>query len=332
VNSNQILVSICCITYNHEKYISQAIEGFLMQETSFPFEIIIGEDCSTDRTREIVFEYQRNNPDVINIVTSDANVGGRANGMRTRAAASGKYIAICEGDDYWTDPYKLQKQVDFLEANRDCTWCFHPAKVIYEDGLGPGGCVSKPRKVPKSNKFTAKDIILGGGGFYPTASAMFVSHAIQHLPDWFLSAPVGDFPLALIASAKGNVGYLPDVMSVYRTDVQGSWTMTMRDRSKLFDLHEGTENYLNAFNECTAFKFNKYLRKQIIYLRCDTALMVLAKSRKIASWHLMLRDLRYFYKAGTFVDRIRLSWKLCYRLQGIVFSKLTNYKSRNRNS
>lgn len=119
------LVSIICITYNHEKLISQAIHGFLIQKTSFPFEIIIGEDHSTDGTFEIVENFVKKYPGIIILTTSDHNVGIIANERRTILRATGKYIAFCEGDDYWTDPLKLQKQIDFLEKNDDYSVCFH---------------------------------------------------------------------------------------------------------------------------------------------------------------------------------------------------------------
>ncbi len=110
------LVSVQMITYNHQPYIAQAIEGALQQQTSFPFEIVIGEDCSTDGTREIVFDYQRRFPTIIRAITSDRNVGAYANQRRVHAASSGKYFAYCDGDDFWHDPRKLQLQVDYLET------------------------------------------------------------------------------------------------------------------------------------------------------------------------------------------------------------------------
>lgn len=111
------LVSVKMITYNHELYIAQAIEGVLMQETDFPIELVIGEDCSTDRTREIVFEYQKKHPDIIRVIASDKNVGAKRNSLRVENACRGKYIAFCEGDDYWHYPLKLQKQINILETN-----------------------------------------------------------------------------------------------------------------------------------------------------------------------------------------------------------------------
>lgn len=113
---SKILVSIVCITYNHEPYLRQALEGFLMQETSFPVEIILAEDCSTDGTRTICEEYAAKYPDKIHYIWSETNVGAVENERRAIAAARGKYIALCEGDDYWTDPLKLQKQVGFMES------------------------------------------------------------------------------------------------------------------------------------------------------------------------------------------------------------------------
>jgi glycosyltransferase involved in cell wall biosynthesis len=114
------LVSVDMITYNQKSYIARTIEGALQQKTNFPFEIVIGEDCSTDGTREIVFEYQKKYPDIIRIITSDKNVGGRENAWRTMMACRGKYLADCEGDDYWHNPYKLQKQADYLESHPEC--------------------------------------------------------------------------------------------------------------------------------------------------------------------------------------------------------------------
>lgn len=119
------LVSIVCITYNHEPYLRQALDGFLMQRTTFPVEIILAEDCSTDGTRAICEEYAKRYPDKIRYIWSETNVGAVANERRAIEAASGKYLAFCEGDDYWTDADKLQLQVDWLETHPDYSVCWH---------------------------------------------------------------------------------------------------------------------------------------------------------------------------------------------------------------
>jgi glycosyltransferase involved in cell wall biosynthesis len=113
------LVSVHMITYNHAPYIAKAIEGILQQKTDFPIELVIGEDCSTDGTREIVFDFQRRYPDIVRVITSETNVGMMPNGLRTDRACRGRYVAYCEGDDYWPHPEKLRKQVAFLEAHSD---------------------------------------------------------------------------------------------------------------------------------------------------------------------------------------------------------------------
>lgn len=126
------LVSAKIITYNQAPYVAQAIEGVLQQKTNFPFELVIGEDCSTDGTREIVFDYQKRYPDIIKVITSGNNVGANKNGRRAGKACRGKYIAYCDGDDYWHDPHKLQKQADYLESHPDCGLVFSEHDRYFE--------------------------------------------------------------------------------------------------------------------------------------------------------------------------------------------------------
>jgi glycosyltransferase involved in cell wall biosynthesis len=129
------LVSIHMCTYNHAPLIGQAIEGVLRQKTNFPFELVVGEDCSTDGTRETVLAYQKKHPDIIRVITSGSNVGMKENNVRTRKACRGKYIAFCEGDDHWHDPYKLQKQAGYLESHPECG-LVHSSYDVHL--LGPG--------------------------------------------------------------------------------------------------------------------------------------------------------------------------------------------------
>ena len=147
VLSKTPLVSVKMITYNHAPYIAEAIEGVLQQKTDFPFELVIGEDCSTDGTQEIVFDYQKKYPDIIRVITSNKNVGAHKNGIRTEKACRGKYIAFCEGDDYWHHPRKLQKQVDFLER--------HPEYGLIHSDVD-GNYVETGQKIKKLNRTEKK--------------------------------------------------------------------------------------------------------------------------------------------------------------------------------
>ena len=127
-------VSVCCITYNQERFLTQAVESVLMQETDFDVELIIGEDCSTDTTRTIALTYERRYPGRIRVLTPDANLGIMRNLMATFAACHGEYIAFLEGDDYWIDPTKLQRHVDALRANGNCALCGHDAEIFFDAG------------------------------------------------------------------------------------------------------------------------------------------------------------------------------------------------------
>lgn len=194
------------VTYAHEKFISQAIESIVMQKTDFPFELVIGEDCGPDKTREVCIKYQKKYPDIIKLNFRDKNVGPQQNFINTYNLCQGKYVAICEGDDYWTDPYKLQKQVDFMEQNTDFSLCAHAANTLMGDTL-------EENKLNKS-RLNTEDIINEDWGIM-TASILFRKDTFI-IPDWFSQIKNGDYGLQLLVSLKGDIGYLPDNMSVYR--------------------------------------------------------------------------------------------------------------------
>ncbi|MBC8986502.1 glycosyltransferase [Pedobacter sp. N36a] len=224
-NDQEVMVSVSCLTYNHEQYIAQAIEGFLMQKTKFKFEVLVGEDCSTDGTREIVEFYQKNYPEIIKMVTSEKNVGLKDNFNRIVKQAKGKYMAMCEGDDFWTDPYKLQKQIDFLEHNPDYIICCHYSKIIDQDGE-----TLYVHPSPVSLEFGYEDILQGNKDETFTATLIYrTSLDVTHMgnQDWYLKCHAPDKFLKLYATAvTGKKIYvMPEVMSCYRKHVGGVWSM-----------------------------------------------------------------------------------------------------------
>jgi len=216
MNNENIIVSICCQTYNHKNFIKRSVESFLMQKTNFTFEILLRDDASTDGTTEIVKEYSDKYPKLIKPLLYNENQWVR--GVKPLSdnvkRAKGKYIALCEGDDYWTDPYKLQKQVDFLEENEGYSFVFSPATRYFEH---TGKSVIR-------NKYSSREIekidlawvLKKGGGFYPTATAMFKRNLIDNFPNWFYLHCTGDYPLAILAILSGKIGYIDDIMVVYR--------------------------------------------------------------------------------------------------------------------
>ncbi|MBU3822745.1 glycosyltransferase [Flavobacteriaceae bacterium XHP0103] len=220
------LVSVCVQTYQHVNYIKQCLDGILMQQTTFPFEIILGEDESSDGTRAICIDYANKYPDKIrlflrsrkDVIYINGNPTGRYNLIENLKACRGKYIAMCEGDDYWTDPLKLQKQVDFLEANPDYAICFHKVQLLTEGVLSEANdvTISRYNKI-KVFPVTLNDL-LQQGNFIHTPSVMFRNQVFD-FPFEYWYSPIGDYFLYVILANKGYIKRLDDVMAVYRVGV-----------------------------------------------------------------------------------------------------------------
>jgi glycosyltransferase involved in cell wall biosynthesis len=203
------------LTYNHEKFIAQAIEGVMMQQTNFPFELVIGEDCSTDDTRRICLQYKEKYPETIQLLLHEKNVGAKRNGQMVIDACMGKYIAICEGDDYWTDPCKLQKQVDFLETHSDYSACAHQCTVIY-DYMN-----RKPEPFTKKTKdpVLLKDLL---NGHICHLNTLMVKHELIQMADNESADIVStDKYLYFVCAANGFIKFMPEAMSVYRINHTG---------------------------------------------------------------------------------------------------------------
>jgi len=234
------MVSVCMIAYNQEEYIQESIEGILKQKCNFDYELVIGEDCSTDKTRQICQEYASKHSN-INLLFSETNLGMTPNFIRTLQACTSRYIALCEGDDYWTDPYKLQKQVAFLEENDDFSICFHNLTINYDDG----------REAHLSNSPDQKDVTtiedLAHGNYIYTASCVFRNGLIKKFPDWYNSSPVGDYVLHMLNAQYGKIKFIPDVMGIYRVYKAGIWENTdyIIRIEKWVELLELMKNYFN---------------------------------------------------------------------------------------
>lgn len=221
-----MMATVSIVTYNHEKYIAQAIESVLMQRTDFDFEIIVGEDDSADRTREIVQEYRARYPDRVRLFLNDRKdviyINGRPTGrwnfINNLKHAQGKYVALLEGDDYWTSPDKLQRQVDYLEANPDCAICFHSVQCV-DDGGRRLNVLSPRRKKPR---YVLKELLREN--FIPNCSVVFRNGLVREFPDWYYGVPMGDLPLHVLNARHGDIGYLEEAMAVYRIHGGGVWS------------------------------------------------------------------------------------------------------------
>jgi glycosyltransferase involved in cell wall biosynthesis len=206
------LVSICCITYNHENFIREALDGFLIQQTSFPIEIVIHDDASTDATTSIICEYREKHPHLIRtIIQTENQYSQRGFGFIADLfrQAKGKYIALCEGDDYWIDPLKLQKQVDFLENNPDFAICFHKVKIMEEGCLKDDYITSDPLSV-------STIVDLAKGNYIHTPSCVFRNNTSKISWSNFSESPLGDYYIHMMNAEYGNIFHMNEVMSVYR--------------------------------------------------------------------------------------------------------------------
>jgi len=212
---NEPLLTVCLITYNHVSYIEQAIESVLMQKVNFTWELIIADDYSTDGTREIIKKYKEKYSDFIKLILQERNVGAARNWLDLITSPKSKYIAYFEGDDYWTDSLKLQKQIDFLEKHDDFALCFHNA--IIENHLSGSKILFHTKKMPLV--FSGDDLLKQW--LIPTASAVMRNVIPETFPSFFNQATHGDLALFLYVTQYGKLAMLPEVMSVYRLNETG---------------------------------------------------------------------------------------------------------------
>jgi len=285
---SNIIVSICCTTYNHEKYIAEAIESFLMQKTNFAFEILIHDDASTDNTAKIIREYEKKYPEIIKPIYQTENQyskGVQILFTYVFPKAKGKYIALCEGDDYWTSPLKLRKQVGCMELHPECSLCVHAAEILSSKKE-----LIRIKRPYTSNKFYSVEEVISKGGFiFPTNSMFFKTTLVKKMPNFCMNAPVGDYPLTIFLALKGEIYYVDCCMSAYRYMVEGSWSRRMHLNSKALIEHvERTNSMLHEIDEYTNYRYTntineKILQNEVAVLRnnFDIKGIKLAKYKKI---------------------------------------------------
>lgn len=273
------LVSICCLCYNHEPYIRECLDGFMLQKTNFVFEVLIHDDASTDKSADIIREYEAKYPHIIKPIYQIENQYSKGIGV-TRIyqfpRAKGKYIAMCEGDDYWTDPYKLQKQVDFLEANEEYSICFHKAKVFNQNALE---YVFEQPDVNHNSVFSLNDFLQNNP--IATASVVFRSDCIRTIPDWFSKVPFGDYALYLLIldRSKKNVMYFSDIMSVYRLHnggVHGSSHFSNMGYANAYKQHV---KFWNIIKANMLFEYRSTINKSIVNANMHIIDYLLADSK-----------------------------------------------------
>lgn len=263
---SEIMVSVICLCYNHENYIKDALDGFVKQKTTFPFEVLVHDDASTDKSAEIIREYEEKYPDIIKPIYQTENQ--HSQGVKIAREfilprVRGKYIAFCEGDDFWTDENKLQKQVDFLEANPDYTVCTHNT-ILYDLKTNMQRLWSQTgtREIP------IEDAILGRPTYH-TSSILVNTAFYLTRPEWTLSIPgVGDHPNVLYYSLSGKVMFFGDVMSFYRCGVPGSWTARVsKNYKRRIPYNQRVIQMFHEVDKYYEYQHHKTIRKILLKYR-----------------------------------------------------------------
>lgn len=274
---NEIMVSICCLTYNHEKFIKDALEGFVNQKTSFKYEILIHDDASTDGTVEIIKEYEKKYPDLIKPIYQKENQYSKKIPITARyqfSRAKGKYIALCEGDDYWCDNNKLQSQFDILERNSDISLCVHDTicknyKTNLEKQIG----IYTKNTILDLRQYLVDYSKIEPKTLFQTSAYFFKKEGIDSLlnteiPKFYAECPVGDIPLVLLLGLSGKIYYLNKIMSIYRSNVEGGWT----ESNKGVEITKKMKMSYECFNKYSDYNYQKEINYFIKSLDFDIKL------------------------------------------------------------
>lgn len=254
-----VMVSIRCITYNHAPYIRQCLEGFVMQKTNFRFQAVVHDDASTDGTTDIVREYAEKYPDIIIPMYEEENRWSKHDGSLLTIMLpymyKAKYWAECEGDDYWIDPFKLQKQVDYMEAHPECSFCGTNGIIIWE---GDSHAPEFFNKIISSHVLSPNEII--GHWIFPTASTLFKTDVMKSKLESGIQTYGSDQALILVGMAKGDVYAMSDITCAYRRDNAGMGSATNRARAKGREyITEQHIKLYTLYNEYTDGRFTAYI-------------------------------------------------------------------------
>ena len=318
-NKNEEMVSILCITYNQETYIEDAINSFLMQITDFKYEIIIHDDASTDRTAKIIKAYEQQYPDVIRTICQTENQYSKKIPIIEKymlPVSKGKYIALCEGDDYWTDPCKLQKQVNAMEDHYECDICAHATSMVNAETKKKTGMIMPSKE---DRIFSIEEVIKGDGGFVATNSLMFRKTVFNKIPE-FRDAYRIDYSMQIMGAIRGGMLYLHDSMSSYRVAAKASWYLRMNENPKKYIEHyQNMISMLKKLDAETKGEYKIIIDNRVRYQEIQI-LKIQNKYRKILErrYRDIFRELSGSERIKTYIKAIfpwlveLNEWRKCY--------------------
>lgn len=260
-------VAVFCMAYNHEEYIKQALDGFVMQKLDCNYRIYIHDDASTDNTQKIIKEYEKKYPNIIKGIYEKENQMSKGVDIFLKIVLpliKEKYIAVCEGDDFWTDKYKLQKQYNFMENNNEYNMCSHAANVL--DG---NKIIRKIAPLDRNGILTTNMIIEKGGGIVATNSLFFKREMFNNIPGFYNNFPY-DYTLEIFGSLKNGLYYISEIMSTYRYCSNGSWSESMlKNKEKMINHTNKVIESLNILNRENSGKYRKSIKRRTAELKLN---------------------------------------------------------------
>jgi glycosyltransferase involved in cell wall biosynthesis len=301
------LLSVWMITYNHEPFIAQAIESVLAQKADFSFELVIGEDFSTDSTRKICLEYEQKHPSIIRVLKRPSNLGIHRNMVDTLTACHGKYIALLEGDDYWTDELKVAKQVSFLEQNEDFVLCYQKTLELNE--------LTGAKKITNEDDRSETDMneLLERGWFIRTGSMMFRNGVVQSYPEWFYKFSSTDYMFQILLAREGRFKFLNEVTSVYRRHEGG---VTQAFQKKLVSFNLRKIELLTIIDQFLKYQYHREIEIHKKDLYNATFILILQDAKSVSD---ILRLIRMVPSLGY--------GKIVRRFAGFTMRKLQRSSS-----
>lgn len=315
-----VKVSVSVTTYNQEKYIEQTLESILMQKTDFDYEILINDDASTDDSADIIRGYEKDYPDIIKPIYQSVNQYSQKKEVHytfNYTRAQGKYIAYCDGDDYWTDPHKLQKQFDFMESHPHISACVHAGKSVNEQATRILGT----QRVAQTNCYLNTEKVIALQGQFASNSLFMKNYFTGDfaMPEWFNEANITDYPLYLILSTKGDLYYMDDLMCAFRVGSEGSFTqLVLNDPDKRKKHIYEMIDLLESFDEYTDHEYADVINEQIKHNQIDF-LMIDRTMKKTDP-----AEFRRLYDALPFKRKVKLNMSLYLPASVDLYKRLKN--------